>query len=72
MVQRRGGLGTNLPRRLDAGIPGSRVGLVFVTPAMLMALRHGGFADQELGALLSTGERIDEGSRLPGSCAVGT
>ena len=52
------GLGTNLPRQLDVGIRCSRVGVVLVTPAMLMALRQGGFADQELGALLSTGRVI--------------
>jgi hypothetical protein len=51
-------LGTNLPRQLDRGIRCSRIGLVLVTPAMLMALRHGGFADQELGALLSTNRVI--------------
>lgn len=52
------GLGTNLPRQLDVGIRCSRIGVVLVTPAMLMALRQGGFADQELGALLSTGRVI--------------
>jgi hypothetical protein len=51
-------LGANLPRQLDRGISCSRVGVVLVTPAMLMALRQGGFADQELGALLLTGRVI--------------
>lgn len=47
-------LGRGLARQLDAGLRVSRVGLVLVTPAMLTALRAGGFADQELGALLAT------------------
>jgi hypothetical protein len=51
-------LGSSLPRQLDRGIARSRVGVVLVTPAMLNALRRGGFADQELGALLSTGRVI--------------
>jgi hypothetical protein len=50
-------LGRSLARQLDAGLRVSRVGLVLVTPAMLAALRAGGFADQELGALLAT-ERV--------------
>ena len=51
-------LGSSLPRQLDRGIARSRVGVVLVTPAMLSALHRGGFADQELGALLSTGRVI--------------
>lgn len=51
-------LGSSLPRQLDRGIRLSRVGVVLVTPAMMMALRRGGFADQELGALLATGRVI--------------
>lgn len=51
-------LGANLPRQLDRGISCSRVGVVLVTPALLMALRQGSFADQELGALLLTGRVI--------------
>lgn len=47
-------LGKSLARQLDAGLRVSRVGVVLVTPAMLAALRAGGFADQELGALLAT------------------
>lgn len=47
-------LGQSLARQLDAGLRVSRVGVVLVTPAMLAALRAGGFADQELGALLAT------------------
>lgn len=47
-------LGVSLARQLDAGLRASRLGLVLVTPAMLQSLRSRGFADQELGALLST------------------
>jgi hypothetical protein len=47
-------LGVSLSRQLDAGLRASRVGLVLVTSAMLDSLRSGGFADQELGALLAT------------------
>jgi hypothetical protein len=47
-------LGKSLTRQLDAGLRVSRIGIVLVTPAMLTALRSGGFADQELGALLAT------------------
>jgi hypothetical protein len=47
-------LGKSLARQLDAGLRISRVGIVLVTPNLLAALRNGGFADQELGALLAT------------------
>jgi len=47
-------LGKSLARQLDGGLRVSRVGIVLVTPNMLAALRNGGFADQELGALLAT------------------
>lgn len=47
-------LGKSLARQLDAGLRISRVGMVLVTPSMLVALRNGGFADKELGALLAT------------------
>jgi hypothetical protein len=47
-------LGQSLARQLDAGLRVSRIGVVLVTPAMLAALVAGGFADQELGALLAT------------------
>lgn len=50
-------LGRSLTRQLDAGLRVSRVGIVLVTPALLQALKRGGFADQELGALLAT-ERV--------------
>lgn len=47
-------LGKSLASELDAGLRISRVGIVLVTPNMLVALRRGGFADKELGALLAT------------------
>lgn len=47
-------LGKSLGRQLDAGLRLSRVGIVLVTPNLLAAVRNGGFADQELGALLAT------------------
>lgn len=47
-------LGKSLARELDAGLRVSRVGIVLVTPNMLVALRSGGFGDRELGALLAT------------------
>lgn len=51
-------LGKNLPRELDRGMSQSKVGLVLVTPALLATLKAGGFAEQELGALLATGRVI--------------
>ena len=51
-------LGVSLARQLDAGLRASRVGLVLVTTSMLESLRSGGFADQELGALLATNRVI--------------
>jgi hypothetical protein len=50
-------LGKSLARQLDGGLRISRVGVVLVTPALLQALRNGGFADQEVSALLGT-ERV--------------
>jgi len=47
-------LGRSLTRQLDAGLRVSRVGIVLVTPNMMTALRDGGLADKELGALLAT------------------
>ena len=51
-------LGRSLARQLDSGLRVSKIGVVLVTPAMLVALRAGGFADQELGALLAGGRAI--------------
>ncbi|MEQ1702819.1 MAG: toll/interleukin-1 receptor domain-containing protein [Ilumatobacteraceae bacterium] len=51
-------LGTGLARQLDAGLRVSKIGIVLVTPAMLASLRSRGFADQELGVLLTAGRAI--------------
>ncbi len=45
-------LGTPLLREIDKGLVKSRVGLVLVTPALLLRLRGEGIADKELSALL--------------------
>jgi hypothetical protein len=47
-------LGVSLPRQIDRGMAACSLGLVLVTPAFLTALEAGGWADKELGALLST------------------
>jgi TIR domain len=46
-------LGTSLLREIDRGLAKSRVGVVFVTPALLSRLRGEGIADKELSALLA-------------------
>jgi hypothetical protein len=46
--------GVSLPRQIDRGMVACSLGLVLVTPAFLTALEAGGWADKELGALLST------------------
>lgn len=51
------GLGEPFMRSIDRGLASSRVGVVLVTPAMLLALPRGGVADKELSALLA-GERL--------------
>jgi hypothetical protein len=47
-------VGESLPRQIDRGMVACTLGLVLVTPAFLTALEAGGWADKELGALLST------------------
>lgn len=47
-------LGTNLIREIDRGLKMSWIGLVLVTPAMLVSLAGQGIADKELSALLAT------------------
>jgi hypothetical protein len=51
------GLGTSLMREIDRGLAMSRIGIVFVTPALLTSLVRQGVADKELSALLAT-ERV--------------
>jgi hypothetical protein len=45
-------LGTPLLREIDRGLAKSRVGVVLVTPALLLRLRGESIADKELSALL--------------------
>lgn len=46
-------LGTSLLREIDKGLAKSRVGIVLVTPALLLRLRQESIADKELSALLA-------------------
>jgi hypothetical protein len=48
------GLGTTLLRAIDKGLACSKVGLVLVTPALLVRLQNEGIADKELSVLLAT------------------
>lgn len=47
------GLGTPLLRAIDKGLANSRVGIVLVTPALLLRLPKESIADKELSALLA-------------------
>jgi hypothetical protein len=51
------GLGVPLLRAIDRGLANSRIGLVLVTPALLLRLPKESIADKELSALLA-GERL--------------
>ena len=51
------GLGVPLMRSIDKGLASSRVGIVLVTPALLLRLPTEGIADKELSALLA-GNRL--------------
>lgn len=46
-------LGSSLLREIDKGLVKSRVGIVLVTPALLLRLANEGIADKELSALLA-------------------
>ncbi len=46
-------IGTSLLREIDKGLAKSRVGIVLVTPALLLRLKGEGIADKELSALLA-------------------
>ncbi|BBC02406.1 hypothetical protein BE61_78690 [Bradyrhizobium elkanii USDA 61] len=50
-------LGVPLLRAIDKGLANSRIGIVLVTPALLLRLPKEGIADKELSALLA-GERL--------------
>jgi hypothetical protein len=46
-------LGTSLLREIDKGLAKSRVGIVLVTPALLLRIKAEGIAEKELSALLA-------------------
>lgn len=52
------GLGVPMMRAIDKGLANSRVGLVLVTPAMLVRLPKESVADKELSALLAGNQLI--------------
>ena len=52
------GLGVPMMRAIDKGLANSRIGLVFVTPAMLQRLPHESVADKELSTLLAGNQLI--------------
>ncbi|WP_352562300.1 toll/interleukin-1 receptor domain-containing protein [Mesorhizobium sp. M0037] len=51
-------LGSSYLREIDRGLAKSRVGIVLVTPALLLRLPTGGVADRELSALLATDQLV--------------
>jgi hypothetical protein len=51
-------LGSSLLREIDRGLAKSRIGIVLVTPALLLRLPTGGVADRELSALLATEQLV--------------
>lgn len=52
------GLGVPLMRAIDKGLANSRIGLVLVTPALLLRLPNEGIADKELSALLARDQLV--------------
>ena len=52
------GLGVPMMRAIDKGLANSRIGLVLVTPALLIRLPNEGIADKELSALLARDQLI--------------
>ena len=51
-------LGSSFLREIDKGLAKSRIGIVLVTPALLLRLPNGGVADRELSALLATDQLV--------------
>lgn len=51
-------LGSSFLREIDRGLAKSRIGIVLVTPALLLRLPTGGIADRELSALLATDQLV--------------
>lgn len=52
------GLGVPMMRAIDKGLANSRIGLVLVTPALLLRLPKEGVADKELSALLAGNQLV--------------
>lgn len=52
------GLGVPMMRAIDKGLANSRIGLVLVTPALLLRLPKEGIADKELSALLARDQLV--------------
>jgi hypothetical protein len=52
------GLGVPLMRAIDKGLANSRIGIVLVTPALLLRLPQEGIADKELSALLARDQLV--------------
>lgn len=52
------GLGVPLMRAIDKGLANSRIGIVLVTPALLLRLPKEGIADRELSALLARDQLV--------------
>jgi hypothetical protein len=51
-------LGSSFLREIDRGLAKSRIGIVLVTPALLLRLPTGGIADRELSVLLATDQLV--------------
>lgn len=51
-------LGGTLLRDIDKGLANSKIGIVLVTPALLLALPNEGIADKELSALLARDQLV--------------
>lgn len=52
------GLGVPLMRAIDKGLANSKIGLVLVTPSLLLRLPNEGIADKELSALLARDQLV--------------
>ena len=52
------GLGMPMMRAIDKGLLNSRIGLVLVTPALLVRISNEGIADKELSVLLARNQLV--------------
>lgn len=59
------GLGVPMMRAIDKGLANSRIGLVLVTPALLIRLPNEGIADKELSALLARDQLVPSFTTRP-------